>query len=387
MMQCKDPKTGKTWFFIEKCLPFRASISCARFQLFSDSLKHVIKFLTGRYFSVTNYLDDYLFISADEEDCNAMVRRFLSFCQDIRCPVSLEKTEWASSCIIFLGLLLNGQTHSLAVPCDKKLKAQNLLTWAIQKRKVTIHFIQRLTGTLNFLNKAIVPGRTFLRAMYSKLKLKNTSSEVLKPFHHVNLDKNFISDCKIWQTFLNTDKQETVLCRPFLDVNGYVDAHTLKFYSDSSLNRFLGMGTVFENRWIAGAWGPEFILNHSPSIQFLELFALVAAVLTWNRDPRLHNTRIKIFCDNKSVRDMVNNSFSNCHQCMKLIRMLVLDNMRCNRRVFVEYIESKKNILADALSRFEFDRFWKHTPATMSTVADTISPDIWPPEKIWFKEY
>ena len=39
VMMAENPETGKIQFFIDKCLPFGASISCAIFQDFSDGLK------------------------------------------------------------------------------------------------------------------------------------------------------------------------------------------------------------------------------------------------------------------------------------------------------------------------------------------------------------
>ena len=158
----------------------------------------------------------------------------------------MNKTEWATPIITFLGILLNGNTFTLSIPVEKRLKAQNLLMHAIQKRKVTIHFIQKLTGTLNFLNKAIIPGRTFTRAMYTKLKLRDSRNRLLKQYHHVNLDATFIADCKMWMKFL--DRADQVhLCRPFVDVNDLRFVTTLHFYSDSSLNKNFGMGAIFDN--------------------------------------------------------------------------------------------------------------------------------------------
>ena len=45
--------------------------------------------------------------------------------------------------------------------------------------------------------------------------------------------------------------------------------------------------------------------KYNPSIEYLELFALTAAVLTWGS--KLKNRRITIFCDNLSVVCMINN--------------------------------------------------------------------------------
>ena len=143
IMKCKHPKTKKLQFFVEKCLPFGASISCKRFQDFSDCLHHILEFAMDKKFRTTNYLDDYFFIEETEQLSNQMVRNFLRLCQDIGCPVALEKTEWASQTIVFLGILLNGKTYTLSIPEEKKYKALKLLNWVIQQRTVTIKVIQR----------------------------------------------------------------------------------------------------------------------------------------------------------------------------------------------------------------------------------------------------
>ena len=154
----------------------------------------------------------------------------------------------------------------------------------------------------------------------------------------------------MWEKFLTlAAKNNQCLCRPFVDVDAFAYADTLGFFTDASLNRKYGMGAVFRDRWLVNKWGEDFIDKESPSIEFLELYALVSAILTWSS--HLRNCRIIIFCDNEAVVNMVNNTTSKCPQCMKLIRLLVIDGLLSNRRVFVRHIASKANILADSLSR------------------------------------
>ena len=74
------------------------------------------------------------------------------------------------------------------------------------------------------------------------------------------------------------------------------------------------------------------------------------AIVTWGHLPELCNTRIKVYCDNKSIRDMVNGLRSGSPSCLKLIRILTLNNLKFNRRVFIKYVKSKDNVLADAAS-------------------------------------
>ena len=120
IMKCKCPGTNKMMFFVEKCLPFGSSISCATFQLFSDSLKALIEFATQRYEQMVNYLDYYLFISSSEEECNHLVRSFIELCQEIGCPVSLNKTEWAANFMVFLSILMNGSNSTLTIPEENR---------------------------------------------------------------------------------------------------------------------------------------------------------------------------------------------------------------------------------------------------------------------------
>ena len=384
IMMARDPSNGKLAFFADKCLPFGASISCARFQLYSESLRQIIEHVTHRYHTVTNYLDDFLFIAEDENTCNQMVRNFIVLCQNIGCPISYDKTEWASTRTVFLGLLLDGRTLTISIPIEKRDKALKLINYAMDKKKVTIKFIQRLAGTLNFLNKAIIPGRTFTRCMYDKIKMKNKQGQKLKDYHHVNLGSEVIRDCSMWKIFLNqVDYNAMHLCRPFLDLEGKNSSRILNMYSDASLNVRMGYGAIFNDRWICGTWGEAFIKKFQPSIEFLELYALVAAVITWGDHDEMKNSRVTIFCDNQAAMHITNSLTSKCTHSMKLVRMLTMDNIRNNRKIYVEYVKSEENVLADALSRQNFTKFWKFAPKSMNKRQDYVHSSLHPIEKVW----
>ena len=154
----------------------------------------------------------------------------------------------------------------------------------------------------------------------------------------------------------------------------------LNFYSDVSAAEKLGFGAVFNNEWLCAQWEPNYMKN-KPSIEYLELLALTAALLTWGHE--LKNQRVKIHCDNMAVVNMVNTASSSCKNCIYLIRLIVLNNLINNRRVFVLHVRSKDNILSDALSRRQFQRFWNNAPGTMSRRPSTISPLMWPASAIW----
>ena len=103
ILKANHPQTGKT-YFVDKCLPFGASISCAIFQAFSDSVAFLVRFRTNK--PLVNYLDDYFFVALVKALCDGQVVVFLDICARICFPVSTEKTFWGSQLLTFLGLLI-----------------------------------------------------------------------------------------------------------------------------------------------------------------------------------------------------------------------------------------------------------------------------------------
>ena len=340
----------------------------------------------GQQFVAVNYLEDYLFIQMVRSHCNEMVSQFLKICEYISFPVSLEKTEWVALRLEFLGLLLDGEHKILAVSLEKKVKAFKMLLKFSDRKKATVNEIQCLAGFLNLLTKAIVPGRTFLRRMYSKYagallgKPIIVGNKKLCHYHHVRIDEKFHNDCKIWLCFLQEHKS---VCRPFVNFSKSITAKKLSFATDMSQNAHLGFGCVFRSSWAYSRSEPGYIKRNRSSIEYLELYALVAGVLIWEN--RLSNGRYIVWCDNKSTCTMVNGGASSCKNYMYLLRVLTLNNLCFNRCIFASYISSRANFVADYLSRLKLKLFEKQAPRKMDPLPTRLPDAIWPASKIWIK--
>lgn len=94
-MKAMHPLTNKWYFFVDKCLPFGSSISCAIFQAISDAIS-LVTFRTRK--PNVNYLDDYLFAAVLKRFCDLQIQRFLDVCQEINFPVALEKNLLGCLC-------------------------------------------------------------------------------------------------------------------------------------------------------------------------------------------------------------------------------------------------------------------------------------------------
>ena len=195
VMKAEHPKTGKIWYFVDKCLPFGSSISCAIFQDISNAIAWIVRHRTKK--SNVNYLDDYLFAAALQRLCNIQIEVFLRVCKEINFPVALEKTYWGTTRLTFLGLLLNTVRQVICILLDKLLKAIGWIDFFLNKRnkKATVLEFQKLCGTLNFLCRCIVPGRAFLRRLY--VNGHDNKQKVLLPHHHIKITEEHRLDLLI----------------------------------------------------------------------------------------------------------------------------------------------------------------------------------------------
>ena len=64
VMKATHPVTKKVFYFVDKCLPFGSSISCAIFQAVSDAIAWIAQIRTKR--PNVNYLDDYVRSSSSD---------------------------------------------------------------------------------------------------------------------------------------------------------------------------------------------------------------------------------------------------------------------------------------------------------------------------------
>ena len=376
VMWARDPLTLRWFYFVDKCLPFGASISCSHFQRVSDAIQNKL--------SITNYLDDFLFVHPLKDQCDKLVEEFLEVCKLISFLVAHGKTKKSTTQIVFLSILIDGTRKCLAISHNKLVRALYMVNHMKDKKKATVKEIQWLAGHLNFLNRAIHPGRAFMWRMFAKYSKLVNGGMTLKHYHHVHLDAEFRKDCEVWALFL---AHQEAVNRPFIDhLTNDVMAQELLFATDASRNAFMGFGCVFNKNWTFGVWEPGYIKKFQPSIAYLELYALCMGIYVWQQ--YLQNVQIIVFCDNQADCSMVNSLASSCKNCMYLIRKLTLNNLVHKRCIFLKFIPSKQNSLADSLSRGQMARFWKlakELGRTMNLQPAPLHPDLWPPSRIWLK--
>ena len=123
-------------------------------------------------------------------------------------------------------------------------------------------------------------------------------------------------------------------------------------------------------------WEVKFFKKFNPSIDLLELFALLAGVVTWV--PHLTKCSVLFHFDNTPTVHALINKSSDSHQMMILLQFLTLFCMLNNITITAKHISDKTNLICDYLSQFKFQEFHQIKPTDMQPQSTTPSSLVWP---------
>lgn len=329
-------------YYVDCCLPMGCSISCSYFESFSSFLEWVVKREAGWALAL-HYLDDFLFVGpAGSRVCSVLLHTMERVAGQFGVPLALEKTEGPATVMKFLGILIDTEAMECRLPEDKLLDLRESVRVVRQAKKVQLRQVQSLLGKLNFACRIITMGRVFCR------RLAQATAGVSMPLHYLRLPQDVRADLLVWEEFLGKYNGRSMWMTPT------VTNQDLELHTDASGAH--GFGAFFQGQWCAGEW-PEvwrsagFLTN----LALLELFPIVLATEVWGE--RLRDKKVKFCCDNLGVVQAVNRQTASSPPVIRLLRRLVYNALELNAHFVAEHIPGVHNSIADALSRFQWDRF------------------------------
>lgn len=336
--------------FIDKCLPFGCSVSCAKFEKFSTFLEWLVK-QQATSFNVVHYLDDFLLAGrAGTQDCVDLMSIFRAICAELGVPLAEEKTLGPTTRLVYLGLEIDTLSMTVRIPSDKIEQLRFKLSRILLKRKVTLIDLQELTGLLNFCIRAIPAGRAFVRRLY------DACCGLSRPYHRRRVTEEMRKDIYTWLAFLEDFNGITSY-----RIANWLNDFDLELFTDSAGNASLGCGAVFGTHWVYLAWPDQWKGSDIFSdITFLELVPITMAFEVWGSS--LSGQRVIIHTDNVALVSILNSKTSKSKRVMFLLRRLVLQGLLLNIQFKAEHISGIHNIKADSLSRQQWKRFRSSFP-------------------------
>lgn len=123
-----------------------------------------------------------------------------------------------------------------------------------------------------------------------------------------------------------------------------------------------GFGAFFQGQWSAGPWPQSWIeAGFTKNMVPLELFPVVLALELWGASFR--NLKVPFHGDNMGVVQVINRVSASSPPVIRLLQHLVLRCLQLNVFIYAVHLPGEENVIADALSRFQWDRFRELLPA------------------------
>ncbi len=142
-------------------------------------------------------LDDFFTAGPPNESvCEDNLDLMLTLCTLMGVPIKESKTVHATTCIIFLGIILDSVKQEARLPQEKLTRYKAMLHNFQVKSKVRLKQLQSLIGALNYCCRCVRGGRAFLQRLVDLTRGKK------HPYHYVRLNHGAKLDIKMWQEFL-----------------------------------------------------------------------------------------------------------------------------------------------------------------------------------------
>ena len=345
------------FYFVDTKLPFGGRSSASLFTSFADLVCWVLN--EKVQLLVIHYSDDFLMFTRSDlltafEHLSRLKRTF----SYLNIPVADDKLVGPATALPYLGIEIDTQAFTVSIPEDKVNELMAQMPWWCGRRTCTLKELQSLNGKLNFYSKAIRPGRMFTR------RLIDLTTTVKKQSHHVTINSEAREDIHWWCELLMTQNRTS-----FVPDTRRIYSTDMLLFTDAT--KYMGMGAIYGTRWIQSSW-PNQICGEN--INFLELFAIVAAARTWGHEWK--GRRVVFVTDNKSITQVWDKGTTPSPNIMSLVRKLYLHAAISHFTVSFKHIFTYENATADALSRFQMKRFRRLAPDA-DQHPTPIPVDVW----------
>ena len=343
----------------------RLAFGCRSSPRIFDNLAQAVCWIASNNYNIhciLHLLDDFLTIDLPSSDGESTFSTMISIFNILKVPLSKNKLEGQCTCLEYLGVILDSDKMQCRLPAVKVERIMNFIKELLSKRSCTKRELLQLLGHMNFASRVILAGRAFVSYL---LALASSVSEL---HYYVHLNSECRQDLHMWMEFLSNWNGVSLFYE-----SDFTSSFDIQLHTDAASTA--GFSVVYKTHWISEKWPAEMpsIPDNLASMAFMELYPIVVAAYTFGRE--WQQKKIMFVCDNQSVNSILRKGRSRCHHIMKLMRTLTWLALTNNFYFSSSYIESKKNVYADLLSRLQVEKFKELRPDADPQPTPSPSPD------------
>ena len=197
--------------------------------------------------------------------------------------MALEKVERPTTCLPFLGIIIDSNRMEARLPDDKFVRIQGLLGTWLDKKKATKCEILSLVGLLQYAAKVVRCGRSCVSIMCA------TAAKLQELEYFTGQNKDFHFDLTWWHTFLAKWNGISLLCNLLPSKK-----HDCCIQTDASGS--WGCAAFFEGKWLQLPWDKGWA---PVGIMAKELAPIVLSIAVWGS--KLVKKYVLFQCDNMNV--------------------------------------------------------------------------------------
>ena len=360
IVHCEDWELlGFSWdaqWYFDVVLPFGCRSSPFLYNVFAELL-HWLTLALGVVLML-HYVDDFLFIEHPDQKPVAL-SVFARTCYILGFQRNPAKEEGPCTRLPFLGITLDSAAMTASLPPPKLADCLRKLATFTGRRTCTRHDLESLVGSLSFAARVVPSGRPFL------FRLIQACHSVPHKSQFVTLSAPLQEDLAWWAVFLPSWHGSALLnWSPWLS--------STEFELSTDASGSVGFACVYRDMWYQERWDDpaglataSTLSPHLQPIHWKELFAVVVAAATFG--PMWDGSRVRLLCDNTNVVGWINSNYCNIPDCNHLLRLLSLLSAQHHFILKALWLPSLDNALADALSRYDNQRFHALAPSASPT--------------------
>ena len=337
---------GLVFFFVS--LAFGLRHSGLQGQRVTDAVSWIFRRLglesSEDFYQVCNYVDDLGGVEETLARALEAFRALGNLLDDLGLQESVKKAVAPTQVITYLGVKFNTITMEMSVPPEKLSEVKEEIRRWQKKTTISKRELQSLLGKLFWVSKVIRYARAFMSRLLGMLRSMSDVKEGKKMVFCSEAKK----DIRWWGKYLEEFNGVTMIFNedPIpLSYEQLLDTPRDIMASDATPT---GSGAWYDTEYWSEPF-PHFLQDPQIPIHQKEFWALIVAAKLWG--DQWSGRSIVLFCDNDSVVETIEKRKPRDPMLASLLREFLFIVVRKKFHPIVRKIESKRNEIADFLSR------------------------------------